>query len=117
VIAIALVLGAMAGWLLKPKGVGPLWLRLRILGRLSGASEMSASDTHSAYARRWIEHLPRDTGKVKQSLTDIAELSTKHHYSREGLADNERVHLMDSWQHVLRAFPSLTWRRFRRKTG
>jgi transglutaminase-like putative cysteine protease len=117
---VALVLGVTAGWLRNPKGVPAIWRRLRFLARLSGMRPMRASDTQLAYTRRWIEQLPGPVAThhvVGESLTDIAQLSMKHQYSRDGLAEPDHERMTAAWRGMLRAFPKLAWQRIANRRG
>jgi len=120
VVLAVLVLVATAGWLRNPKGIPALWRRLRLLARVSGMRPMRPSDTHLAYTQSWIEELPGPFAThlvVGRSLSDIAQLSMKHQFSREGLAEADHQRMTAAWRGVLRAFPKLAWRRIADRVG
>jgi hypothetical protein len=120
---IALVVGSMLSWLLRPRTLRALWKRMAIIGALLG-TRRGPNETLGAYCERLAEVLPhlrhedavhRDWSmsreRAAEDLHVIGSLSGKAAFSRQGLMPAEVTRWRRAWRGLVRLMPRMLWRR------
>jgi hypothetical protein len=117
--AVVLVpLALFAAWFLRPRTIRGIWRRIGLVGALAGVPRDTAL-TFEEYAGVLSAALPRDRSRRRSSpaaaLTDIAALSDRALYTRDGLPAGEQSRIEMAWRQLARVLPGLGWRVLRQR--
>lgn len=112
-VVVALALSVVAGWFWRPRGVAGVWRRIRLLGTVAGVPPDPAL-TFDEYAARIAAAL-RAGPATAAALADIAALSGRAVYSRDGLRGDDAGRMAAAWRSMARRLPGVGWRALRRR--
>jgi transglutaminase-like putative cysteine protease len=115
-LAVILVpLALCAAWFLRPRTIRGVWRRIGIVGSLAGVPRNTAL-TFDEYARRLSAALPRGSPpSAPAALTDIATMSDRALYSRNGVGAAESPQIDAAWRQASRVLPRVAWRALRQR--
>jgi hypothetical protein len=116
--AVLVPLALFAAWFLRPRTIRGVWRRIGLVGALAGVPR-DAALTFDEYAGVLSAALPPSRSRQRlapvAALTDIAALSDRALYTRDGLGAEERSRIEMAWRQVARVLPGLSWRVLRKR--
>jgi transglutaminase-like putative cysteine protease len=116
-LAVILVpLALFAAWFLRPRTIRGIWRRIGVVGAFAGVPRDTAL-TFEEYAGRLGAALPRAPTRCAPAaaLTDIAAMSDRALYARDGLGAEDKTRIDTAWRRVATVLPALGWRVLRRR--
>jgi transglutaminase-like putative cysteine protease len=114
---VLLPLAVFAAWFLRPRTLRGIWRRIGIVGALAGVPRDPAL-TFDEYAARLTAAVPRAAESSRgapAALADIAAISDRALYARNGLDATDQTRIEVAWRQVARLLPSLGWRVLRQR--
>lgn len=109
--ALVLLFGA---WFLRPRSVRAIWRRVELLGTVAGVRR-HPSQTLDEYSALLAAALPPGAAAPAAGLADIAAISGRALYARDGLRGGETTRAAAAWRRVAPVLPRVTWRALRRR--
>jgi hypothetical protein len=103
-----------AAWFLRPRTVRSIWRRVHLLGALAGVRR-DPSLTFDEYAGRLGAALPARSEAQAAALADIATISGRALYARQGSDQGDTGRAAAAWRRAAPVLVRVGWRAIRRR--